>query len=97
MELLPNKAYQITTEGDIIEIAPKDGKEFHLTEIQELVDGLIEIVYLNNYQIMVVNEEGKVTKRYNVYASVIADRHHALMEGDYICGNAVICPSQMVP
>ncbi len=97
MELSPDKAYYITVGGDFKEIIPRNGKEFHLAEVQKLVEGLIEIVYLNDKQIMVINDEGKYTKKYNVYASAIADIHHVLAVGDYICGNVVICPSGMVP
>ncbi len=97
MELLPNKAYHITVEGDITEISPNDGKEFQLEEVQERVDGFIEIVYLNDKQIMIVNEEGKFDKEQNVFATAIADLHQALGRGDYICGDVVICPSEMLP
>lgn len=97
MELEPTKAYHITVEGSIEEISPNDGKEFQLEEAQERVEGLIEIVYLTDTQIMIVNEEGKFGKPFNPIATEIARLHHALWEGDYICGNVVVCPSPMLP
>lgn len=97
MELQPTKAYQITVEGDIFEISPNNGKTFELEEAQAKVEGYIEIVHLNKDQIMIVNEEGKLNKGYNAIATGIAELHHALWSGDYICGNVVICPSPMLP
>lgn len=93
MELNPKKAYHITVEGSIEEISPNDGREFELEEVQKRVEGYIEIVYLNEKQIMIVNEEGKFDKDYNQLATTIAQLNHALWGGDYICGNVVICPS----
>lgn len=96
MELIPTKAYYITTDESICEISPADSKEFQLKEVQELVEGFIEIVYLTDKQIMIVNEDGKFGKPMNVIATGIADLHGALSKGDYISGNAVICPSTML-
>lgn len=97
MELQLDKAYHITVGGDISEISPGNGKTFNLEEAQAHVEGYIEIVLLNDDQIMIVNEEGKFDKRYNVIATAIANLHNALWAGDYICGDVVICPSGMLP
>lgn len=97
MELLHDKAYHITVEGEFIEITPEDGKEFRLDEAQQKVDGLIEIIYLNDLQIMIINEEGKFGKKYNPFATAIADLYQALWKDDYICGDVIVCPSRMLP
>lgn len=97
MVLQPAKAYLISVGGDIKEISPSNGKTFKLEEAQMHVEGYIEIVYLNDDQIMIVNEEGKYSKEYNAVTTGIAELHHALWNGDYICGNVVICPSRMLP
>lgn len=97
MELLSTKAYHITAKGSIEEISPGDGKAFQLEEVQKLVEGYIELVYLNEKQIMIVNEEGKFDKEYNNIATAIADLHRAIGSGDYICGDVVMCPSEMLP
>ena len=96
MELLHDKAYHITVEGEFVEISPENGKEFRLDEAQKKVDGLIEIVYLNDMQIMIINEEGKFGKKYNPFATAIANLYHALWEDDYICGDVIVCPSAML-
>lgn len=97
MDLQPTKAYLITVEGSIEEISPSNGKEFQLEEVQRIVEGYIEVVYLNDRQIMIVNDSGKYNKAANVVATGIANLHRALWHGDYICGNTVICPSEMLP
>lgn len=96
MILEPTKAYHITVEGSIEEISPNDGHEFELKEVQNRVEGYIEIIQLNDKQIMIVNDEGKFDKAYNQFATAIAQLNHALWGGDYICGNVVICPSSML-
>ena len=97
MELLHDNAYLITVDGDIKKIKPEDGKEFKLKEAQEKVEGYIEIVYLNDRQIMIINEEGKFGKKYNPFATAIAKLYQALWANDYICGNVVVCPTEMLP
>ena len=97
MELLPTNAYLITEKDVISQRYPKDGKEFDLEEVQRYVDGYIEIVYLTDEQIMIVNEDGKFTKGYNQIATAIAHLYRAIAHRDYIAGNVVICPSKMLP
>lgn len=48
------------TSGECIEIAPKNGSDFSLSELQSIVSGYIEIINLFDGRIMVVNEEGKL-------------------------------------
>ena len=45
--------------GEILNVAPQNGTDFSLEEMQAIVNGYIECVYLNDEFIMVVNEEGK--------------------------------------
>ena len=97
MELDLTKAYLIDVHDNIEEVSPEVGREFSLEEVQRLVEGYIEVVRLKDEAIMIVNEEGKFCKKYNMIATGIADLHHALGHGAYICGNVVICPSSMLP
>ncbi len=96
MELLPDKAYLIRENGDIKPIMPSNGTDFELAEMQGYVAGFIEVVHLSDNQIMVVDEEGKFSKGGNVFATAIADLHKAIRSNDYIAGDAVICPSDML-
>ena len=96
MELLPDKAYHITVAGKIEEIRPANGEDFELEDVQSRVEGYIEVVRINDDQIMIVNEEGKFSKPYNVFATAIAQLNHAIGSRGYICGNVVLCPSSML-
>ena len=49
----------IKINGTQIEVEPKNGKDFKLDELKAIVRGWIEIVFLPNDRLMVVNEEGK--------------------------------------
>lgn len=39
---------------------PENGKHYQLSELQEIVGGYIELVYLSKDLVMVCNEEGKL-------------------------------------
>lgn len=76
-----------TGEDEIVN--PKNGNDFKLKELQGYVDGLIEIVYLSNELIMVVNEEGLIDGYpLNPLASEIAGR--------LIAGDVLICKNEEV-
>lgn len=96
MELLPDKAYLIKENGEICRIKPGNGSDFILEEVQAYVGGFIEVVRLNDMQIMVVDEEGKFSKGYNVFATAICNLNKAIGRSDYIAGDAVVCPSSML-
>lgn len=48
------------TNGEVLEINPKNGKKFKLIEVQSYCEGYIELVYLPNSEILIVNEEGRI-------------------------------------
>jgi hypothetical protein len=75
-------------------VAPKNKKLFSLKELQAFVGGYIEIVFLTDSQIMVVNEEGKLDELpINVRATEIV---RARGIEDTIVGDALVCPSKLV-
>lgn len=84
----------IKTDGAQIEVQPKNGTDFQLEELNEIVGGFIEIVYLRNGLIMVVNEEGKLN---NLPLNEVATRV-CLLNGypDTIVGNVLVCKSEEV-
>lgn len=96
MDILSTKAYLITEKDEVREISPKNGKYFNLVEAQKLVDGYIEVVYLTDEQIMIINEDGKYGKGENRKATEIAHKHKAIMYFDFIAGDAILCPSSML-
>ena len=89
-------AILIKTDGGMHGVHPANGSDFSLEELQGFVEGLIEIVELTPKVIMVVNEEGKGVLGPNPAATVIAKASNAIFPFDYIAGNALMCPSEMV-
>lgn len=90
------QALHIKEDGTINQIVPKNGTDFSLEELQGYVDGKIEIVDLRNGDILVVNEEGKFTKGMNCFATFVGHSTKSLFTNDYIAGDVVMCPSEMV-
>lgn len=96
MGLTQENAYIISESGGVREIKPKNGTDFSLEEVQNAVDGFVEIVYLNDKQIMIINEEGKYTKKCNQVATAIARLNRVLFKFDYISGDVILCPTGML-
>ena len=54
------KATLYTTDYEVTDIVPADGKQFTIEELQGFVGGYIEIAYIQDDMIFVCNEEGKL-------------------------------------
>lgn len=79
-------------DGRIYPVDPIDGESFSLEELQAIVGGLIEIIYLPDGKIMVLNEEGKYSGlEPNDNATVIAN-----IDPDFIVGDVLVCRSSQV-
>ena len=77
-------------DGRTKEVEPLNKKYFTLEELQKIVGGIIEIIYLNNNLIMVIDEEGKIkNKGENDNATLVAQRQLGGM--DYVVGDALVC------
>ena len=84
----------IRTDGTRQNVEPKNKKDFQLDELQEIVEGYIEIVPLSSTQIMVVNEEGHIHKKpYNHLATLTA---YLAGIREVIVGNVLVCDSDKV-
>lgn len=91
-----NIAVIITVEGDLNPCSPANGQDFKLDEVQKIVGGYIESVYLDEDTIMIVNENGKFEQSPNAVTTMLALKKHAICEGDYICGNVLVCDTKML-
>lgn len=89
-------AYVLTTAGERKGISPANGTDFSLEECQNVVCGYIDVVDLRDGRIMIMNEEGKFMCTLNIQATVIALENGAIYNGDYICGDVIICDSDML-
>ena len=79
----------------IEDVEPDNGEDFKLEELQGYVEGLIEIVDLNDGRIMVVNEEG-LNEGLPVNPLATAIFQECTGVADYIVGNVIICDNDEV-
>ena len=87
----------IKANGEIIDVIPKNGVDFQLEEMQEVVGGWIEIVYLDNGSMMVVNEEGKLKQLpYNRLATQMVESGCRYLSGDWIAGDVLVCDKTQI-
>ena len=83
------------TSGEIVDIEPKNGNDFQLKELNDIVGGCIELVTLPNDEFMVVNEEGKIRGLpVNDNATEIYQRK--IGRWDYIVGDCLICKTSQI-
>lgn len=83
------------TNGEVIEVSPKNNRDFTLEELQSFVEGNIEIINLTTEKILIVNEEGKINKLpFNELATELWKKYYG--RTDYIVGNALLCNSDEV-
>lgn len=70
-------------------VKPKKGKYFSLKELQDYVDGYIEMYYLDENDVLVLNEEGVINNlAINYPASYIA--------GICLRGNVLYCSTKEI-
>jgi len=78
----------IKSNGIDMELVPEKGTQFTLVELQDLVDGFIEIVPAKDGRLIVINEEGKLKKLpMNTKASLLLERPNS----DFIVGDVLVC------
>lgn len=83
------KLYKVN--GEIVEVEPENGSDFSLEELKQVTDGLLEVVWLNNEEMMIIDEEGKLKDLpYNRKATEVFLKNHPT-RNDFISGNALVC------
>ena len=81
--------------GEVLDIEPKNGRDFQLEELQAIVGGLIQIIEISDTEIMVINEEGKLENLpLNEQATAIYQKQ--VYDGDFIVGDVLICKDEEV-
>lgn len=81
--------------GEVLDIEPKNGRDFQLEELQAIVGGLIQIIEINDTEIMVINEEVKLENLpLNEQATAIYQKQ--VYDGDFIVGDVLICKNEEV-
>ena len=82
----------IKADGTITIVHPKNkGQEFTLDELKSYVGGWIECIFLNQRQVMVINEEGKL--RGLPYNTIATEAYRMAFQptDDFIVGDALLC------
>ena len=83
----------ITTDGLQKKVDPANGTDFSIDELNEFVDGYIEILHIGD-KLLVCNEEGKLQNlQYNATATRLIN---AAGIKDYIVGNALFCDKDKI-
>ena len=89
------KTFALKTNGEAREATPKNGDKFTLEELSAFVGGYIEIVFLPENRLMILNEEGKLNGLdINIKATQICKIATAANGGvfnDFIVGDVLIC------
>lgn len=82
----------IKASGEVVEVSPKrEGQVFSLEELKEFVGGYIECVFLNDHQVLVVNDDGKLL---NLPYNTLATEVYCMAfqpNRDCIVGDALLC------
>ena len=70
----------------IIPVKPRNKKKFSLEEVQEMIGGYVEIVYLNGDDILLCDEEGRLKSL--LTNSMATERAKAMgFKGDVLVGD----------
>lgn len=81
----------IKTNGEASIVHPENGIDFTLEELQKYVGGLIDMIYFDRVnQIMIINDEGKID---GLECNVSATDYYQLYfsTNDYIAGDVLLC------
>lgn len=85
------------TDKSFVNVEPKNGESFSLEELQSIVGGYIEIVNLDNGDIAVMNEEGKLMNLpFNPYATAAISNLNKRYANEFIVGDVLFCRSEEV-
>lgn len=87
----------VRTNGDVLEISPKNGTYYTLEELQNVVQGYIEIVSATSgNEIMVLNEEGKLEDLPFNFEATCWMKNSTNITNDYVVGDVLICDKKHI-
>ena len=98
----PNKTQNkpdmiVKADGTLIQTSPANGKDYALKEMQDIVNGYIEIIYSpDGNEIMVLNEEGLLIDGMEKNEVATAKAWTWGYVGNTIMGDVLICNSKHV-
>lgn len=80
-------------DGTSKEVQPENGSQFTLKELQDAVEGFIQVLASKDDRILVVNEEGKLA---GMQVNLRATELYVYGEHDPVVGPALACDKAMV-
>jgi len=87
----------IKTDKITVETAPANGSDFLLAELNAIVGGPIEMIWLSDGTVMVLHGEGKFKDLdLNQRATITAGFLRGLQPGDWIAGDVLHCDADMI-
>lgn len=91
---LIKEAIVFNADGSETCVAPDNGTDFSIYEMQSIVGGYIELVKLGSGKIMIVNEEGKINQLpMNTKATQICQLHGI---NEVIVGDVLVCDEILI-
>lgn len=88
-------AHIIKTNGEVVEVQPKNGTDFQLDELQAIVGGYIEVVGIHYGQLIVCDEEGKLKGKGRNNKATDFYRLR-LLTNDFLVGDVLICDQEQI-
>jgi len=73
------------------EVSPSNGSDFQLAEVKAIVDGWVEITYLSDGRIMLLNEEGKISDLPPNWAATELFNQGGRLWYEVIVGDVLVC------
>ncbi len=88
-------AILLKSNGERIEVEPENGRDFKRKELCKMLEcEMLEVVYLWDGRLMIVDEEGKFYKcDINPWATGLLHRSGGMRE-DFVVGDALVCSSE---
>ncbi len=83
------------TNGEVIEVKPKNSTDFIFGELSEIVGGNIGVIQLSDRRVMIFNEQSKMRDLpFNELATMLSQ--DSIRTGDYIAGDVLVCDKNQV-
>ena len=78
-----------------MKVVPKDGAAFTVTELQDMVDGYIDVLEVKDGVVVFDADGAENEKLYNRMATEMVKEYDPEWNG-FISGVAVVCPKRMI-
>ncbi len=94
------ESFVIHPDGRVEEVRPANGKDFQAEEVNRMVGGHFQLMWLKRRRYMAINEDGKGEKLpLNPTATgyLFDETEMPLVPGEYVVGAVLVCPQRLMP